>query len=154
MEFKDNIKQLKTKYFDALKILYNDKFIRLKMISRRILYYNLNETNLGFSICLLNGFSDKAISKLVNTNATKAIEHMRMRGVACIYTAMAINLLLENCGVMGKNNEIAIAELVKIREQLFDMGEQSILNSNTLATQNNLPLYNNGEFDIEDYKHN
>ena len=152
MEFKDNIKQLKKQYFDAIKLMYN-KLIKLKMISNRIMYYNLNETSSGFSICMLNRFSDKTIVKLVNTNIGKAIEYMRMRGVACIYTAMAINLLLENCDLMGKGNTTSTAKLRSVMEQMFSLGEQSILNSNTLAKKNNIPLFNNGEFNIEDYKH-
>lgn len=152
MDFRDKIKQVRRKYYDVLKEYFNVNSIILKMILNNI-KISLSECDLNFRTAELYSFSDKNISKLYNKDAKKAIEELRTRAMCCIYTANAIEDVIEDNMAPSKQFVEFNNKLKVMIDELFDLAMESIKQSNIWAKEQGLPLWlEEGDITIDNFK--
>ena len=152
MDFRDKIKQVRRKYYDVLKEYFNVNSIILKMILNNI-KISLSECDLNFRTAELYSFSDKNISKLYNKDTKKAIEELRTRAMCCIYTANAIEDVIEDNMAPSKQFVEFNNKLKVMIDELFDLAMESIKRSNICAKEQGLPLWlKEGDITIDNFK--
>ena len=146
MGFKQNIKNLKQKYHQAMKQYYDDERIICKMICNRFKYNDFYEGELAFRTCVLNKFDDDKINQLREKSNAKAIEMLRLRGVCCLYASSIFKTMVEENSANTKLQQQALNELRDISQQLYIYGEGSLTVANGWARKNGAELFYNTKF--------
>lgn len=149
MEFRDNIKKLRKEFFNVVKSHYDTSNLILKMISNKGIYKGLSDADLALRTCMLPSLSDKRINKLYDTNMEKAIENLRVRGVACLYAVESINGMMYS-SIKFSNSYVEFSNQLKsIADRLKSLGKQSIELSNRLTKEHGHRLFNSNEFELD-----
>lgn len=153
MEFREQVNTLYKKFFDIVKQRYGVSRLIVKMICEKGLYRGMSDADLAFRTCKLYRFSDKHIDKLYNKDIEKAIQLLRARGVACLYITESLNDMAVE--TISMNNEYVkfLEGVYNISDQIYILVDQSIKKSDDWARMCDLPLFKDGKFDINDYKH-
>jgi len=150
IEYRDDIKCLRKDFFDAFKQYYNTSGLILRMISGKGIYKYLSNVDLAFQTCELNKHSDKyIINKLYDKNIEKAIENLRVRAVASIYTARAIEDIMLNSFDMNNGYVKFVEQLRDINNRLYQLAKQSIALSDSWARENNIYLFKDCNFELD-----
>ena len=150
IEFRDSVKGLRKEFFGVFKQYYNTNGLILRMISGKGIYKYLSNVDLAFQTCELNNYSDKyIINKLYDKNIEKAIENLRVRAVASIYTARAIEDLLLHSFDISQGYVKLADQLRDINDRLYQLAKQSIALSDSWARENNIHLFRDCNFELE-----
>ena len=145
MSFIEDIKNLRKRYFDAVKMFYGDKRIIAKMMLNRSKYDNIYEADLAFRTIMLREFSDEELIKLTSQHSEKSVDGFVARARGCFYAASVVQSLLHN--QISNNQNMACNEIRYIKQQLLEHGNNSIKHAERIAKKFGLPNIDKSEFD-------
>ena len=135
MEFRDSIKNLRKQFIDVIKNHYGTSRLIIKMIIGKGIYQSLSDADLDFRTCMLHSLSDKHINKLYTRNMEKAIENLRVRGVACMYVAEDMDNIIHSNFETSERYIKLVNDLKAIKNSVKDLGSKSLKLANDTARQ-------------------
>lgn len=145
MDFSEQIKDLRKRYFNAVKMFYGDNRIVAKMILNRTKYDDLYEASLSFKTIALPQFSDERLDKLAKERNPLVVEQLLARARGCLYTALAVQRILNN--QISNNQNKACNEIRYIKQQLISCSDMSVKSAEHIAKKLGLANIDKIEFD-------